>query len=117
MQKSFLKMRLCGCAAGCVHGLFGAGGGMVLIPLLSKTDLEEQEVFPASISIILPMTVITLIISSWMTPLPWVSAFPYLIGSAIGGILAGLFGKKIPVLWLHRILGVLILYGAWRYLR
>ena len=117
MQKSVLKMSLCGSAAGCVNGLFGAGGGMVLIPLLSKTDLEEQEVFPASISIILPMTVITLIISSRMTPLPWASAFPYLIGSAIGGILAGLFGKKIPVLWLHRILGVLILYGAWRYLR
>jgi uncharacterized membrane protein YfcA len=117
MHKSVWKMVLCGSAAGCINGLFGAGGGMVLVPLLSKMKLEEQEVFPASISIILPMTVITLLISTRQAPLPWASAFPYLIGSAIGGVLAGFFGKKIPVLWLHRILGLLILYGAWRYLR
>jgi len=43
-------------------------------------------------------------------------ALPYLIGSLIGGVGAGLWGKRIPVLWLHRILGVLILWGGIRYL-
>lgn len=117
MKKRTWKMGLAGSIAGCINGLFGAGGGMVLVPILTDLDLEDQEIFPASISIILPLTVITLMVSSMQTPLPWSSAFPYLIGSAIGGIFAGLFAKRIPVHWLHRILGILILYGAWRYLR
>ena len=39
-----------------------------------------------------------------------------LIGSGAGGILAGFFGSKIPTHWLHRLLGVLILWGGYRYL-
>lgn len=110
-------MILAGLGAGAVNGLFGAGGGMVLVPLLTKlTDLEEQEVFPASISIILPVCIVSLSVSAFHAPLPFAQALPYLTGSAIGGIFAGLFGKRIPTLWLHRILGALILWGGIRYL-
>ncbi len=110
-------MALAGVLAGCVNGLFGAGGGMVLVPLLSLlTDLEEEDIFPASISIILPMCLLSLWIGSQQGPLPWREALPYLIGSGVGGILAGILGKRIPVVWLHRMLGILILYGGWRYL-
>ena len=41
---------------------------------------------------------------------------PYLIGSAFGGVAAGLWGRKIPTLWLHRFLGAMILWGGVRYL-
>lgn len=117
MLKSISRMALAGGLAGIVNGLFGAGGGMILVPLLTKlTDLEDREIFPASISIILPMCLITLSISAFQAPLPWGTALPYLIGSALGGIGAGLLGKRIPTVWLHRVLGVLILWGGWRYL-
>lgn len=117
MKKSSSKTALAGAVAGCVNGLFGAGGGMVLVPLLSRLgDLDENEIFPASISIILPMCFVTLFITSMHATLPWAASLPYLIGSAAGGVLAGLIGKKIPTVWLHRVLGVLILYGGWRYL-
>lgn len=117
MYPMIWKMALAGAAAGIVNGLFGAGGGMVLIPLLTAlTDLKDREVFPASISIMLPMCLVSLAIGSAGTALPWRSALPYLIGSAIGGVLSGVLGKHIPTVWLHRILGILILYGGWRYL-
>ena len=107
---------LAGFSAGAVNGLFGAGGGMVLVPLLTGlSDLDETEVFPASISIILPICLVSL----WVNPgagLPWDDALPYLIGGGIGGLLAGICGKKIPVKWLHWVLGVLILWGGVRYL-
>lgn len=110
-----LKTAFAGVAAGTVTGLLGAGGGMVLVPLLRVcTDLEDEEIFPASISIILPICVISLVFSH--TPLPWAESAPYLLGSALGGIIAGVLGKKIPVKWLHRALGLLILWGGWRYL-
>ncbi len=113
-----LKTALAGALAGVVNGIFGAGGGMILVPLLTAlTDLEDKEIFPASVSIILPMCIVTLIVTGYQQGLPWLDALPYLVGSAAGGILAGLLAKKIPTLWLHRALGVLILYGGWRYLR
>ena len=117
MCKTYIGMLTAGAAAGTVTGFFGAGGGMVLIPLLSiLTALREEELFPASLSIILPVCLISLGISLIDQPLPWREALPYLIGSGFGGLLAGLWGRRIPVMWLHRILGILILWGGWRYL-
>lgn len=110
-------MILAGTLAGIVNGLFGAGGGMVLVPLLTAlTSLTEEEIFPASISIILPLCLVSLAVTAVRGTLPWAQAFPYLLGSTAGGIFAGLWGKRIPVVWLHRGLGILILWGGWRYL-
>ena len=112
-------MRLClaGIGAGIINGLFGAGGGMVLVPLLTfLTDLEDRAVFPSSISIILPICLVSLAVTAVTGEVAWGQAVPYLIGSGIGGILAGLWGKHIPVTWLHRGLGLLILWGGYRYL-
>lgn len=108
---------LAGALAGAVNGLFGAGGGMVLVPLLTGlTDLKDTEVFPASVSIILPICIVSLLTTFQSGSVPWNTALPYLIGSAAGGVLAGFFGKQIPTLWLHRLLGILILWGGVRYL-
>ncbi len=112
-----IKTAIAGGAAGSMNGLFGAGGGMVLVPLLTAlTDIEEQDVFPASVSIILPICVVSLSFGAINGVFAWKEALPYLVGSAAGGVLAGLFGKKIPVAWLHRGLGLLILWGGVRYL-
>ena len=109
-------LSVAGGAAGLINGLFGAGGGMVLVPMLNtKTGVAEQERFSASVAIIAPICVVSLIFS-----FPWNLSFrqilPYLAGSAIGGIAAGLWGQKIPTVWLHRFLGAVILWGGIRYL-
>ncbi len=116
-MKEKLKTTIAGCVAGAINGLFGAGGGMVLVPLLgSLTDLDEDDVFPASVSIIFPICLVSLSVYATASPLPLREALPYLIGGLAGGVIAGLTGNKIPVKWLHRILGVMILWGGIRYL-
>ena len=106
-----------GSAAGFVNGLFGAGGGMILVPLLNRlTDLEDRQIFSQSIAIILPICLVSLTATAIQSPLPWGEALPYLLGSGIGGWLAARYGQRIPVLWLHRSLGLLILWGGIRYL-
>ena len=118
MEKTkYLGITAAGFCAGAVNGLFGAGGGMVLVPLLGLlSDLDEQDIFPASVSIILPACIVSLSFSIAASSFNWQTALPYLVGGAAGGVLAGLIGKRIPVTWLHRILGVLILWGGVRYL-
>ena len=113
----YWKTTFAGAAAGSITGLFGAGGGMILVPLLLHCgDFEEAEIFPSSVSIMLPLCITSLVLDALRTPLPLTTAMPYLIGSALGGIAAGIFGRKIPTIWLHRLLGALIFYGGVRYL-
>ncbi len=116
-MKQRIKTAAAGFLAGAVNGLLGAGGGMLLVPLLTLlTDIDDTDIFPSSVSVILPICIISLGISATMQPLPFSQALPYLLGSIGGGILAGITAKKIPVKWLHRGLGILILWGGVRYL-
>lgn len=108
---------LAGLGTGIVNGLFGAGGGMVLIPLLELTmKPNDRDIFSGCVAVILPMCVVSLIVTGLSGHIYWREALPYLPGSALGGYLAARFGHKIPVSWLHRSLGILILWGGIRYL-
>lgn len=112
-----LGAALAGVCAGIINGLFGAGGGMVLVPLLSLlTDLKDNDIFSSSVAIILPITFISLFVTGLHASIPWGDVLPYLIGSAFGGVATGLWGEKIPAIWLHRILGGFIIWGGIRYL-
>lgn len=116
-MKQKLSYIIAGGIAGAVNGLLGAGGGMVLVPLLTLLGkLDDEKVFPTSVSIIFPICLVSLSISPGLSNLPWSEAWPYLISSIPGGLLAGALAKKIPVKWLHRALGILIIYGGVRYL-
>ena len=113
-DKKWSALAFAGLCAGALNGFFGGGGWMMLVPILTWTgSVEKEEIFPTSVAIILPICIISLLFSE-KTPLGPV--IPYLIGSAMGGTAAGLWGQKIPVLWLHRTLGFLIIWGGMRYL-
>ena len=117
MKSSHIRMCIAGGAAGAVNGLLGAGGGMLLVPLLTVLKCtDEENVFPTSVSIILPICLVSLAMDPGFYGLPLREAWPYLLGGILGGLCAGLADKKIPVKWLHRALGILILAGGIRYL-
>ena len=90
---------------------------MILVPLLTAVaGLEEEQVFPASVSVIFPICIVSLLLSTPEGGVPIMAALPYLLSSIPGGLLAGWLGGKIPVKWLHRGFGILILWGGIRYL-
>lgn len=111
-----ILLSIAGAAAGAVNGLFGAGGGLVLVPMLGKkVGLSEKERFPASIAIMALVCITSLLISGqWQ--ISFGELLPYLLGSAVGGVCAGLWGRNIPTAWLHRFLGIIILWGGFRFL-
>lgn len=109
-------MVACG-TAGAINGLFSAGGGMLLVPLLTLVaKLDEKEVFPTSVSVILPVCLVSLLFRPASLLPAFSQGLPYLIGSIPGGLFALRLSGKIPVTWLHRTLGILILWGGVRYL-
>lgn len=108
---------LSGAAAGIVNGLFGAGGGMVLLPLLSRTTkLQQHALFASCVCIILPLSLVSAGVYYFRDGSFTAESLPYLLGGAAGGILAGLVLKKLPTQWLHRALGAFILWGGLRLL-
>lgn len=108
---------IAGICAGAVAGIFGAGGGMVLVPLLTTlTDLSEEDIFPSSVAVILPICLVTLTATVLRGCVDISAALPYMLGSGIGGVIAGKWGQRIPVKWLHRALGIFILWGGIKYL-
>lgn len=110
-----IRCAVSGALAGVANGLFGAGGGMVLVPLLTRwAKLEDRHAFATAISIILPLCLVSLVVY-WQKGTVTV-AWPYLIGGFFGGLLGGILLRRIPVGWLHKALGVVILYGGLRLL-
>lgn len=88
---------------------------MVLAPGLQRhTDLDDQCLFPTVLAIVLPLCLVSLTVYGLHGDLPWSSAWPYLVGSTLGGLLSGTLGKRIPAKWLHRAMGVILLLGAVR---
>ncbi len=118
MNRKQLTLALIGGGlAGAANGLLGAGGGMILVPFLTQfSDLRENEIFPASVSIILPICLVSLAFSADLTVFQNPVTLPCLLGSILGGIAAGFLGKRIPTAWLHRILGLIIIWGGIHFL-
>lgn len=114
-MKQWMRFGLCGAAAGLVNGFFGAGGGMVLVPLLiSFGQLEDKQAFASAISVILPLSIMSLFIHAHQGTLDLTGALPYLAGGLAGGLLGGLLFKKVSVSFLHKALGLVILWGGLR---
>ena len=111
------KYRVAGALAGVVNGLFGGGGGIPLLVLLTKwAKLEEKEAFATCVAIILPLCVVSAAVWLLRGGVPLAHALPYLAGGLLGGIVGGRLFRDVPNVWLRRIFALFLLYGAWRYL-
>lgn len=109
------KYVVIGALAGIANGIFGAGGGLFLVPLfLSWVKMEEKQAFATSVAVIFPLSVASLIVFLLRGENIFMTGLPYLAGGIAGGIVSGKLFRKIPAIWLHRLFGVLILYGAVR---
>ena len=116
-MKPSSRQRISGALAGLVNGLFGGGGGMVLVPLLTRwCGIEEKPAFATCVAVIFPFCVLSAIIYWLRGGLDFLTALPYLLGGLAGGWVGGRLMGCISVVWLRRIFAAFLLYGGMRYL-
>ena len=109
------KFAVTGGLAGLCNGLFGAGGGLFLVPLLTGwAKLPQRKAFATSVAVILPLSLVSAGVYWLQGGLDTSAAWPYLLGGAAGGLLSGKIFQRVPVAWLRRAFGALILYGGVR---
>lgn len=97
IKKNF-KAVLCGLLTGAVNGLFGGGGGMVVVPLLKNMlGFDEKSAHATAILVIAPVcaaSAIAYIIGGHFSA---EVAIPAAIGSVGGGLLGAFALNKFPV--------------------
>lgn len=117
MRHRWFRYGVSGAAAGLVNGLFGAGGGMILVPMLIHYGkLEDKKAFSSAVCIILPLCLVSIAVYWMKQVFPFGDALPYLIGGLIGGFLGGILFKKVSVQFLHKLFGIIIFWGGLRLL-
>ncbi len=115
MRKEKGKYAVIGGLSGLANGLFGSGGGLFLVPLLTKwLGIEQKKAFATSVAVILPLSLVSAAVYFWKGALDLTAALPYLIGGGIGGLISGRVFQKVPMTFLRRAFGLLILYGGVR---
>ncbi len=107
---------LSGFAVGLLNGLLGAGGGMLAVPLLKKAGLRQTHAHATSISIILPLSLVSACLYLALGSVKLAAAWPFMPAGIAGALVGAWLLPKIPTHWLRRIFGVFLLWAGVRLL-
>ncbi len=116
MKKKKWYFALLGLIAGVLNGLFGAGGGVLVVPMLELADIEAKKAHATSIAIIASLSLISCFFYYFQGSLPFKEAFYYLPLGLIGALVGALLLKKIPNRFLKRLFGLVMIISAGRLL-
>lgn len=109
------KYAISGIFAGIANGLFGAGGGMVLVPMFIRlSKMEEKRAFATSIAVVLPLSVVSAVVYLLKGEFDLTAALPFVIGGAVGGFVGGKVFKKVSARALRTGFALLMIYGGVR---
>ena len=101
-------------AVGLLNGLLGAGGGMILVPLLEKLGVKGTNSHATSLAVIVPLSAVSAFLYWREGWLRLDQGLPLLLPGLAGGVLGGLLMGKIKLGWLKAAFGVLLLWGGIR---
>lgn len=112
-----LKNIIVGVSAGIISGLFGAGGGLILVPIfIHLLKITEKESRATTVFCILPMVITSGVIYSNNDLINWDLAIKCAIGGIIGSYIGTKLLKKLSDKVLKIIFIIFLLYVAIRYL-
>ena len=112
---SKIPARIAGGAAGLANGLFGGGGGMVFLPILSRWGgLEQRKLYATCVGVIFPVCLVSAAVYLFRGGVG--TALPYLAGGLIGGWLGGKLYGKVSTKLLKWLFAAFLFYAGVKYL-
>lgn len=112
-MKKYAKYIIIGALGGAINGMFGAGAGMILVPLLSGwAKIDYKNALATSVSVVLPIsfTSAAVYLSRGGVDIP--AVLPYLLGGLLGGIIGGIYFNRVSSKWIRRVFALFIIYGG-----
>ncbi len=110
-KESFYAV-LTGCVAGLINGLFGGGGGMIVVPMLVFLMKRNPKTAHATaLLIILPLSIVSGLFYIAFGNLNLGVGIPVAIGVCVGGAIGALLLSKLSSKWVIIIFSV-VMAGA-----
>ena len=104
-----------GLGLGAINGLFGGGGGMIGVPVLSDVlGYERKQAHATAILIITPVCAVSAISYFVNGFIDWSVIIPATIGNVAGGLLGAKLLGKLPKLWVDIVFITLMLVAGIR---
>jgi hypothetical protein len=115
VKKVNLKILLIGLISGFLNGLFGSGGGTIVVPaLVFLLGVDDYKAHATAISVILPLSIVSTIIYYTHKSIHLNIALFVAFGGVIGSFIGSKLLNKIPINILRKIFGSLIIFAAIR---
>ena len=95
---------LFGAIGGFVNGFFGTGGGTIMLYNLQKDMAEKKKANATCLSIILPLSIISIVIYIWNGTIDWWISSRVCVGAIIGSIVGARLLNTINykiILWAY----------------
>ena len=90
------KRIFCGTAVGAANSLFGGGGGMLAVPLLSGTGYTQKQAHATAILVILPVSLFSFLLYFIQGFYDLSVLIPTAIGVTVGGEVGAFLLGKLP---------------------
>lgn len=110
----WLILMAIGLVSGCLSGLLGVGGGMLMVPLLSfLLGLEQHKAQGVSLGVmIFPVMLLGFISYYRKGYVRFSYIFWILTGFLLGGLLGAQTAHKLPAFYLRKLFGLLLIISA-----
>lgn len=104
-----------GAVIGLINGLFGAGGGALLVPALEKfAKYDTHKAHGTTVAVMLPLSVISAAVYIWGVDVDWRAVLWVTAGGMAGGIVGAKLLSKLTGAWLNILFGAFLIAGAVR---
>ena len=114
MRKS-IKSAAVALASGIVNGLFGSGGGTLLVPGMNRIlGFETHKSHATAVAIILPLSIVSAFIYFRGVNVDWTALACVSTGGVVGGYIGAKLLNKISDARLHKIFGLFMIAAAIR---
>ena len=113
-KKSKILSFAFGIAIGIANGMLGAGGGMIAVPALKRTGLEQRKAHANAVAVILPVAAISSIVYYIEGRMNIADALPCMPAGVIGSLVATVLLKKISPVWLKGIFSAFMIWAGVR---
>lgn len=102
-----------GLITGFANGLFGSGGGTIVVPCMQRLlKVETHKSHATAIAVILPLSILSLFIYIFKVEILWKTAIFVSIGGIAGGFVGAKLLNRLSGKWLHRIFGAFMVAAA-----